>query len=324
MMPFLQNCKTLFVFSDPGGAKACLAMAENFSADDVMIISDRNYGFYEDFVNIISLSSIDEISSIIDNFSPKQVITGTSYTSKIELHAIKIAQNKGIVLYSFVDHWTKIKERFYIAPSLLMLPDYILVIDDEAKKIAIESGLPPEKIIIIGNPYHIWLSSWQSKISRNNFLEIHSIKTTNSKLILYAPDPLSNVDGINEYGFDELVITTSLISIINTNVNFFNDFVFLLKPHPNQNLAELNKILNGHDKILLLSQDIGVNECIYFADIIIGFFSSLLIEAKIQKKSIIRIYEGFIDKDPFKNQDIGVLTNVKGLIKIMKNLEYER
>lgn len=323
MMPFLQNCKTLFIFSDPGGAKPCLAMAESFAKEDVMIISDRSYSFYTDFVNDVSLSSIDEMPSIIDNFAPTQVITGTSYTSKIELHAIKIAKKKGIFVSSFVDHWTKIKERFYIAPNVLMLPDHILVIDEEAQKIAIESGLPAKKMVIIGNPYHIWLNNWQPKISRKFFLDSYGIKSTKSKLILYAPDPLSNINGIKEYGFDELGITKSLGIFIDMNATFFNDYLILLKPHPNQNIVELEKILTTFDNILILPRNIGVNECIYFADIVIGFFSSLLIEAKMLKKLIIRIYEGYIDKDPLKNKNIGVLTRIDGLIDTIKKIQHE-
>ena len=320
MIPFLQNCKTLFVFSDPGGAKPCLAMAEIFEKADVMIISDRDYSFYTDFKNDVSLSSIDEISALIEVFSPLQVITGTSYTSKIELYAIKIAKEKVITVFSFIDHWTKMKERFYITPNVLILPDYILVIDDTAKKNAIESGLPSERISITGNPYHSWLKSWHPKISRNLFLDSCGLETKKTKFILYAPDPLSNINGKQEYGFDELGITQSLINIINKNNVFFKDYLILLKPHPNQNIEELDKIVKNSNNFLMLSSNVGVNEYIYFADIVISFFSSLLIEAKVLNKKIIRIYEGDIYNDPLNNKDIGVLTRIDDLVYTIKKI----
>ena len=41
--------RVLFVFSDPGGAKPCLALIKEYPGLDFKVYSDRYYSFYKDF-----------------------------------------------------------------------------------------------------------------------------------------------------------------------------------------------------------------------------------------------------------------------------------
>ena len=60
----------IIVFSDPAGAKACLAIAKNLNSNDVIVISDREYDFYIDFgVNVIS-SLNKNINEFIVSYKP--------------------------------------------------------------------------------------------------------------------------------------------------------------------------------------------------------------------------------------------------------------
>ena len=42
----IKGQKGLFIFSDPAGAKACLALAKSFKQKTLLIISDRKYLFF--------------------------------------------------------------------------------------------------------------------------------------------------------------------------------------------------------------------------------------------------------------------------------------
>lgn len=294
--------KVLITFSDPGGAKPCLALASTHGISELKVVSDRDYPFYKDFG--ISVSSFNgNVSSYFEDFRPDGLFTGTSYTSDIEQKFIAEARSRNIACWSFVDHWTDVSKRFINKRGELVLPDYVWVIDQQAKDIAVSEGINSDRIYISGNPYHQWLKKWKPKISRHDFLldcGVDNIK----KIILFAPDPLSNVDGLNTYGFDEISALKTLTELLKEHSLFEKEFVILVKPHPNQDLSKMRDVLDGCDFIKLLSVNTDTNHSLYFADTVIGFFSSVLIEAEILGKPVIRYLEDeFVD--PFAGMKIG-------------------
>ena len=319
MLRLKHKGKILFVFSDPGGAKPCLALMSECTPKDVIAVSDRIYPFYKDFqVPVIFLD--ENYDSIIQAFAPDLIFTGTSYTSSIEKEFIALAKLYAIPCWSFVDHWTSISKRFRNEKHILNLPDLIWVIDERAKDIAVEEGIDSEKLAISDNPYHHWLSNWQPAHSRVQFLEKAGISDQNKKIIVFAPDPLSNVDGRSAYGFDELVAAEKLVELLKDNRPQINNWVFLIKTHPNQNIGELARIFKGQNDCKILPSDIDTNETIYFADVVIGFFSSFLIEANIMAKPVIRFLDSLSHNDPFEKLDIGIIADEKRLISEISNI----
>ena len=117
------------------------------------------------------------------------------------------------------------------------------------------------------------------------------------KIILYAPDPLTNVGGVDKYGFDEV---TGLQFLINAFENYdkVTDFIILLKPHPNQNLHVFNsflaarKLIIGEIEVQLLSVSISNNLLIYYSEVIVSFFSNILSEAILIGKKTISLHLG--------------------------------
>ena len=306
--------KGLFVFSDPGGAKALLALSELLcdNSSDVIIISDRYYDFYSNF----TLSVLTNLNSPHENFNihkPDYVFTGTSYSSKIELEYIKISKSKSIPVYSFIDHWTSIRDRFNNNNNEIF-PDKILVIDERAKQIAESDGINKNSILVFGNPYYVYLENWEPIISRQDFMAAIGLGYCKKKIVLFAPEPLSNVNGVKQFGFDEIQSTVLIQKILE---NFLDEYQFLLTPHPNQNLSALKEVLNN--KIYLLPKGIDVNNMIYFSDLIIGHFSNLLIEASILGKKVIRFLPNNSSYDPL-NSEIGIIVNQETLHQNFSNL----
>jgi hypothetical protein len=307
----------LFVFSDPGGAKPILALALSLqqSLDDFLILSDREYAFFKDF-NIPVLVVKAPPQYYIASFEPDFIFTGTSYTSTIELTYIAEAKTKGIKSYAYIDHWTSIRKRFDDNGSEIF-PDAVCVIDEKAKNIAIEEGIEASSIKIVGNPYHQFLKNWLPSISKAAFFEKLSINTGNKNIVLYAPDPLSNVNGTTVFGFDEIMATKS-ISHIATQLK--DSHCFILKPHPNQNLEKLKESINEH--IIVVDKNADANSLIYYADCVIGFFSSFLIEALVMQKPVFRFAVKPMKTDPFKDMLIGQLVNKKDLLNSLSRLKY--
>ena len=311
--------KVLFVFSDPGGAKPILSLIENENLSDSVVISDRIYPFFKDFRSRVEPCN-EEVETIIDKYKPDLIYTGTSYSSNIEKKFIRFAVLNGIQSVSFIDHWTSMRKRFEDEKGSLILPDQIAVIDERAKQIAINEGLDENRIAITGNPYHKWLSRWKPIVTKQEFLHSIGLDKLNKKIALYAPDPLSNVNGFSTFGFDEISSTKEIIEAISEESNICHDWIILIKAHPNQNLNKLKSLLVNNDMFKLLPPEIDTNTCIFYSDIIIGFFSSLLIEANILKKNIFRYLPLELKNDPIQELNIGSIVNKQSLISLLNSV----
>ena len=306
--------KGLFVFSDPGGAKPLLALADSLSGQlsDYKIISDRKYFFYDNFSSVVEPAA-GLAYDLLKSFAPDFLFTGTSYTSKIELEYIKAANELEIRSYAFVDHWTSIHERF-IDNETEVLPDTILVLDARAKQIGIDQGIPEWKMQVFENPYHIFLKKWKPVVSRDSFLRSIGVQDQSNKIIVFAPDPLSNINGKSRFGFDE-VMATKVLKRISENIG--DRYLFLLNPHPNQNLELLQNEIGGNIRLIPAGTD--VNSLIYYSDVVIGFFSNLLIEAEIMQKKVFRFFDHPIDNDPLEN-NVGKIVYPDTIQSALKNI----
>lgn len=315
-MPELKG-RGLFVFSDPGGAKPILAWIDmnRSKLTDFRIISDRSYNFFDDFNLNVSIPDADINNDFL--FKPDFVFTGTSYTSKIELKYIEESRSRAIPTFSYVDHWTSIRNRFE-DNTREIFPDYILVLDERAKQIAHEQGINVSKLVVTNNPYYDWLRNWKPSISKQEFLKPFGIKDQ-SKILLYAPDPLSNVNGFGQFGFDEISATTNLVDLFK-NRKELASWIILVKPHPNQQVEKLANIISEHPAFILLPQQVDTNTAIYHADIIVGFFSAILIEATVLNKPVLRFLESTAKNDPFSELRIGTRVNRDDLVS--KLLEF--
>lgn len=310
MLPELKG-KGLFVFSDPGGAKPILAWIDmnKSKLKDFSIISDRSYNFFDSFNLKVNKPSVEIKEDFL--FKPDFVFTGTSYTSNIELRYIEEAKSLSIPTFSYVDHWTSIRKRFE-DNGREIFPDHILLLDDRAKQLAQEQGIDISKLKITKNPYYDWLQNWQPSISKLDFLMQFGIKDQ-SKILLYAPDPLSNVNGKEQFGFDEISATTTLVDLF-INHKELDNWIVLVKPHPNQRVDKLANIISQQSSFVLLPQQVDTNTAIYYADVITGFFSSLLIEASVLKKTVLRFLDFTVKNDPIAELQIGVRVNSEGLV----------
>jgi len=286
--------KGLFVFSDPAGAKAVLAqvylLKKENQLTDFLIVSDRNYAFFEDFgLEVKPYQESDEFL-VFDTFKPDLLFTGTSYTSKIELKFIQEAQKRKVKSCAFIDHWTNFRSRFVWGENLI-LPDFVWVIDDKAQNLALQDGLPEKKLFIAGNPYYSFLETWKPAINKETFLANLDLPKTAS-YILYVPEPLSQVGGKEKFGFDEFEVLEKIISGLSEKYLLNLQAYLLIKPHPNHKhkLEMFEEVVskNKHSNIQLVNSEVSINTLMFYADLVIGIFSNALIEGKIIGANVVR------------------------------------
>ncbi len=307
--------KGLFVFSDPGGAKAILAYVQINQIEEFLIVSDRSYSFFEDFGLEVKECSAEEVITIFNEFKPDYLFTGTSYTSKIELDFINESNNQGIRSIAFIDHYTRFKDRFE-SDGKEIYPSEIALIDQKALRLARECGLDSySNLLVTGNFYHNFLNHWKPNTSRDELYDKLDLDYS-KKLVVYAPEPLSNVDNAGQvFGFDEVETTAGLLSALDSELDKLN---FVLTLHPNQNLALLEPTIT--DNIVLNQNRAKVNELIHYADVVIGMFSNFLIEAEAMGKPVLRYFCKPVNNDPLRGTNIGKVVDDLELLSEIKSL----
>jgi hypothetical protein len=299
--------RRLIVFSDPGGAKACLALAKRWlESDEVLVCSDREYAFFEMFgVRVRHCKGLDA-PAIFAEFKPENLYTGTSYTSRIEMDFVGEAAKRGIPSASFVDHYTGFDVRFGFGEARIF-PDEIHVLDEKAASLAREAGLPESRIRITGNPYHEFLRSCKSQLTKEEVFQQLGIPVSEAKTILFAPDPLSNAGGADKFGADEVAILVVLLKALG---EIGKPTQLLIKAHPNQSMEYLKTGLKNVPKnvevhLVPAEKDALLNDLIQHANLVAGMFSSLLIEAELLGAKTLRILCGIMIPDPLAGQCAG-------------------
>ena len=315
----------LIVFSDPGGAKPCLSLAKKWQeSDELLVCSDRQYAFFETFGIPVRQCRGEDAHAIFDKFQPYLLFTGTSYTSRIEMDFVREAAKRGIPSASFVDHYTGFDVRF-ASDEARILPDEIHVLDEKAASLAREAGLPESRIRITGNPYHEFLRSWQSQLTKEEVFQQLGIPVSEAKTILFAPDPLSNAGGVEKFGIDEVAILGLLLEALG---EIGKPIQLLIKAHPNQSMEHLKTGLknlprNVEVHLVPSEKDALLNDIIQHADLVAGMFSSLLIEAELLGAKTLRILCGITIPDPLAGQSAGaVLTERNQISANLENLIY--
>ena len=306
----------LMVFSDPGGAKPCLSLAKKWQeSDELLVCSDRQYAFFETFGIPVRQCRGEDAHAIFQEFQPDSLYSGTSYTSRIELDFLREAAKRGIPSASFVDHYTGFDVRFGTEEARI-LPDEIHLLDEKAASLACEVGLPESRIRITGNPYHGFLRSWQSQLSKEEVFQKLDIPVSEAKTILFAPDPLSNVGGVEKFGIDEVAILGLLLEALG---EIGKPIQLLIKAHPNQSMEHLKTGLknlprNVEVHLVPSEKDALLNDIIQHADLVAGMFSSLLIEAELLGAKTLRILCGITIPDPLAGQSAGAVLTKRSLV----------
>jgi hypothetical protein len=279
-----------FVFSDPAGANACMGfarMGRAFEGRSSLHFCNKRYET-KDMENLHVVSEVPDFKSLgIDS-----VFAGTSHPESsgyFEVHCLREAKEAGIKTISFVDHWVNFRLRFLDENNELVLPDEIWVVDEKAKQLAIEEGLPGSILKVESNPYHQYLEYlWKPSFRDKDYLDELNIPREGFH-ILFAPDPLSLREGKKIAGFTEDEALEQLLDVLTT---LQLPVRLIVKCHPLQPVEVLDEAVKKSNMPVHMIRTADTLELVNAVDLVIGFYSNLLLEAKAIGKNVIRFFPG--------------------------------
>lgn len=297
---------TAFI-GDPAGAKAVLAYLSNnrstLRIND--IFAKESFNFLKMFPFRVDVADNSNSERCISKITESDhIITGTSIPTGYELDAINTANRTCIHSLSIVDHSYNVSSRF-IKEGRLILPNKILVPTQKTKIQAIKEGLPEHIVDVMENPYHKYLRSWSPKISYSDFLCKLGINEKNAEYLLFVPEPISTFSLEEKYGFNEIQAFEEINSVF-CKGNLQNTYL-VTKGHPHQKHDLFtNWIQKTTHSNSIYIKDEDMNTLMYYSRMVIGFYSSALLEAGILRKKIVRpMYLGNCHKikDPIASFD---------------------
>jgi CDP-glycerol glycerophosphotransferase (TagB/SpsB family) len=117
-----------------------------------------------------------------------------------------------------------------------------------------------------------------------------------------------------------LSATSTLTKIFKKHQKELKEWKVLIKAHPNQDREKLFRLIEEHETFYILPEETDANASMFYADIVMGFFSSFLSEAFIMNKPILRFLEEQSKIDPIKELNIGIVVNKNTLVSVLQNI----
>jgi hypothetical protein len=145
--------KTVFIAHDPGGYEAVQPVFARLLEErqPVLFCCAGPAGA----LNPSCAAVEDDILARMEILSARReiaaLVTGTSWGSQLENRARALCQGRGIKTLAILDYWSNYRARLELSSSV-RYPDCYAVMDEMAKKEAIEEGVPPSIIAVLGQP----------------------------------------------------------------------------------------------------------------------------------------------------------------------------
>lgn len=281
----LKNTKLGVILCDAGGTFHTISLLEEFKIKP---------NFYCDGPSLEILKLSKPKKSLKQFISDNDLIlTSNSWSSDIELRAIKEAKYQGKKVITILDHVVNFDNRFIFNGELL-LPDSIILFENK-------SFIKAKEVF---KNHNIDLYQCKSNYFLDKFLNEIKINTLKKNSILYIDEPIKDHYEIGlkkklEYrGFNEFTGIDLFIEKIKESK--FKGFNIDIKIHPSSNSKKYN-YLKG-PRIKILDTKIKLESIISAYNFIIGFESmALYLATKIKPRiNVYSIIPPFVkDKNIF-------------------------
>lgn len=256
-------------------------------------LSDFSQGYKQVFSDAaLELAGDSHPNVTIERLDPREirmVVSGTSIGDPLESLDKRLtiwAREAGVPSVAIVEHWTWLRERFETTNGLL-LPDYIFLNDQAAFEDAILAKLPPERLIVIGNPKLEALAKLAGSLKEPLMPASNEVDLeTNGKEVLFISEQVSLSSKFQEVDpdFDEYEVLDSIARCLNPADTL------TIKLHPSESVTKYSH-LAGRAEVEIV-RNISLDQMILRPDFVIGLHSMLLIELSLFRSDVISYLPG--------------------------------
>jgi hypothetical protein len=280
----MTSLKILLVCHDAGGANILFSLVEKYQSnfDWRLVCAGPAKVIFSPLKTLKNFQpgNSQRIERTLNSFKPDLILTGTSGKSNLEKIFIKIAKKNNFKTASFLDHWCNYLDRFGNYHSWKKnLPDFILVGDQWAYKLALKNNFSPEILLKVENPYFEKAIKVGQKLAYRK-----KINPKKYPRILYLSEPNNSTQ----------------VKLLKKLRSHF--FLLRIRPHPSESFSKRS-----------LFQD-----CLW-ADIVIGHRTMALFIASLMKKKVISYQPNLLSSLIFPSNSIKTTSSIENLLKLIQN-----
>ncbi len=297
----------IFGCSDIGPAKYIAEIQENFP--DSYVVASKLNRFLFRTNSCITFANHNHLK-------PNLIVTGTSLNKlddNIDKKLLIWANQNGVPSISIIEHWSWYIKRFQCKGSLL-LPNYIILNDQNAFEQAIKEGLPSNRLRTLGNPYLERILNINNKGKDTKSIKDFYNFPPGKKLIFFISEELKKdfpPDSKDYLGYDEFMVLEILKSTISPNDHL------VIKLHPEECKS---KYIHQVSERISIVESFPLGEMVKLANKIIGMGSMLLLEASLHRNDVISFRPNASKQ--FIGNTLGVLTEINREKELISALRF--
>ncbi|MBI4327448.1 MAG: hypothetical protein HY674_19615 [Chloroflexi bacterium] len=303
--------KVLALAGDAGGARALVPVLKRLAATPDVVLQCQAYAAAEAIWRREGFAAAAPDLSAA--FQCDRLLLGTSWQpEQWELAAIERVRGTAVKSVSLLDSWVNYRLRFINRNGELVLPDFIAVMDEQARQEMIAEGFPGARLCVTGHPGIEELERHRGPAAmlaaRNRILSLLAGERPDL-VFLFASQPLSQMEAAASWGFDERTVLHDLTAAVREVLQRNRQRgVLLIKPHPRERAPLAGGISGGEGPLRLFvveDRQADYRELIAASDIVLGMNSNLLLEACLLEKPVLSYQPGLLRPDPLPSNRWG-------------------
>ncbi len=207
----------------------------------------------------------------LGNWMPTAIVASAGDHYPLEAAAVALARDLAVPSAQYIDTWYNYRRRFEHSGGLVY-PDHILVIDDLARREAVGDGLPPERMVVVGQP------AWE-----------HSppLDWAPRDQVLFLGAPIRRDYGFS-LGFDEETVWRVVLEAAEICPGKFRRLMYGSHPGQSTIISEsVEPAVLVEDSMAALKQ----------AGVVLGIFSSPMIDAYIGGRRVVSVQPNVGSRD---------------------------
>lgn len=245
------------------------------------------------------------------------LLTATSWPPDDELMLWQAAERAGVPSLAVFDFWSHYRARCCDDAGRPVWPTRIAAMDSLAAEEMIADGVPPERIVVTGQPF--------LEVRAKALKELAVCVTpADRKRILYVSQPLSVYPGAGRLPYDEFSVARLVAAGVGALQRSAGcEITLVVRPHPKEGVVELRGVLDAAEPKIPFhiagSEDPG--EAVLKSHVVVGISSMLLIEAALGARPVISVQPGLPEPDAFPLSRLGYCPRVGTLGTLVQALE---
>ena len=324
---------------DPGGTNAIMPLIEPLRAlgNEVSVYGkDAALSIYRkqnidcsDICDAIPSGTQEETDEFVRRARPHLMVTGTSSEDFTERRLWKAAERAGITSFAVLDQWTNYRLRLISeagdqmngsALSRLIVPSFLFIMDEFARKEMCALGIDREKLVVSGQPFFDYIRKTGDKFTTQE-IETLRRKLTGSEgghVLVFASQPIASIhrkNGMAEdyWGYTERTVLKSVagcLSKLTEEMAVKLTLVLRLHPKDEPNVYQDALATCPNSIKVVVDRETDSSLLLKASDLVIGMFSMLLLEAAILERRFISVQIGLKRENPLIFDRMGLVRSI--------------